>query len=102
MGKNNYADPESLPSEGERGFTTLCGLARHLGYDTYPQQLYNNDGTTVSSLINMLQDNPGMIEAMYKWVAKNYSRDELEKGEKDEDEECDDDGEDEEKDESII
>ena len=59
----NFNDPLFLPSEGSRGFKTLCGLARHLGYDTSPQQLLNDDGTTVSSLIYMLEDNPGIIKA---------------------------------------
>lgn len=65
---------EDLPTEGNRGFRALCGLARSLGYDTEPKQLYNSDGTTVSSLINMLEDNPVMIEAIIKVVSTRHRR----------------------------
>lgn len=90
---------EYLPTEGNRGFRALCGLARSLGYDTEPKQLYNSDGTTVSSLINMLEDNPVMIEAIIKVVSKNGRRwvedllDEQGLVEQDEDEEEEDDEE---------
>lgn len=64
----DYNKPVELPIEGRRGVDALVGLAAHLGYDTYPQQLTNNDGHSISGLLNMLEDNPGLIETMFNWV----------------------------------
>ena len=88
--QHNYSKPLELPSEGSSGFKALCGLAGYLGYDTDPKQLYNDDSTTVSSVINMLEDNPGMISAIYQFVEENRDAyDALSSEEEDEEEDDD-------------
>lgn len=81
---------EDLPTEGERGVEALGLLARELGYDTQPQQLLMGNGTSVSGITNMLEDNPGMVKAILDFVIENA--DAFEKLEKDE--EADEDTED--------
>ena len=59
---------ENLRTEGNRGFQDLCVLARSVNGPAYFQQLINNNGTSVSDLIEFLENNPGAIQAIYDWV----------------------------------
>lgn len=59
---------EGLRCEGNRGFQDLCVLARSVNGPASVQQLYNNNGTSVSDLIEFLENNPGAIQAIYNWV----------------------------------
>jgi hypothetical protein len=68
----NRKEFQNLRNEGGRGFQDLCKLAEELGYDGAPQQLQNNNGTFVSSLIYFLEDNPGAVQSIYDWVHENY------------------------------
>ena len=65
------SDVENLHTEGERGTEDLARLAAGLGYDTPPQQLLFDNGCSVSGILNMLEDNPGMICAIYEFVQDN-------------------------------
>jgi len=87
----NREEFRNLRSEGVRGFQDLCKLAEELGYDGFPQQLQNNNGTFVSSLINFLEDNPGVIQTIYDWVEENF-KEELADEYEEEDEEDEDGG----------
>ena len=60
--------------EGRRGIETLCKLARGLGYQDpmyFGQIGYN---MYIGDLIEMLQDNSGMIEAMVNWVGERRNQ----------------------------
>ena len=64
-----FVDQEaSFRTEGRRGVETLCILARGLGYKDpqYWGQLTSK--ACVGDLIEMLEDNSGMIQAMIEWV----------------------------------
>ncbi len=56
--------------EGRRGVETLCTLAAGLGYKDPQRYGQLTSKATLGDLIEMLQDNSGMIEAMVHWVAK--------------------------------
>ena len=83
----DFSRPGYLPSEGNRGFRALCGLAAALGPKDPCHQLMNNDGSCVGDLICFLEDNPGAIKAIYDWVEEEYEdeimemREESEEGE---------------------
>lgn len=84
------SEVERLHTAGHKGLEDLARLADALGYNTEPQQLLFNNGCSVSGILNMLEDNPGMIEAMYNFILDNANiYDGLEK-ESDEEEESDD------------
>ena len=68
----DFSHPEQLPTEGNRGFRALCGLAAALGAKDPCHQLINNDGSCVGDLMCFFEDNPGAIQAVYDWVEKNY------------------------------
>ena len=51
----------------------LARLAKDLGYDTEPCQLILNNGCSVSGILNMFEDNPGMIQNVYEFVEDNAS-----------------------------
>jgi len=64
-----YMEQENLHRlEGRKGVEALCQLASALGYKdpTYFGQLTSK--ATVGDLLCMLEDNPGMVEAMVEWV----------------------------------
>ncbi len=68
----DFSDPENLPSEGMRGFQALCNLAKELGF---VDPLHNgtlSDGSCIGDLMCFLEDNPGAIQAIYRWTAENY------------------------------
>lgn len=54
--------------EGRQGVQNMCTLARALGYKDpmYFGQLSSK--AAIGDLICMLEDNPGLIEAMIEWV----------------------------------
>lgn len=54
--------------EGRRGVEALCKIARACGYKDpmYWGQL--TSGACVGDLIQMLEDNSGLVEAMLEWV----------------------------------
>lgn len=53
-------------------FVKLCELAVDLGYKDQFHQLINAGGKScVGDLICLLEDNPGAIEALIEWCAKN-------------------------------
>jgi hypothetical protein len=62
---------EDLHTEGGRGVEDLAKMAEELGYRGAWQQLMLGNGTAVSSITNMLEDNPGMIRAIYDFVLEN-------------------------------
>lgn len=54
--------------EDVKTFDDLCMMARKLGYDSPPEQLYLKNGASVTNLIDFFEDNPGAIEAVVTWV----------------------------------
>ena len=52
----------------------FCAFAEKLGYKQTGRfacnQLQNNNGFYVSSLINMLDDNPGILEVIKDWLSE--------------------------------
>ena len=74
----DFSQPCHLPTEGNRGFRALCGLAAALGAKDPCHQLLNNDGSCVGDLMCFLEDNPGAIRAIYEWVDSEYEEELLE------------------------
>lgn len=73
---DRYIDHEKLYStEGRKGLTNLCQLARALGYKdpNYYGQLTSN--ASLGDLINFLEDNSGAIEAVINWIRDQESED---------------------------
>lgn len=69
-----YMEQENLHRlEGRRGVEAVCQLAAALGYKDpmYFGQLTNK--ATVGDLLCMMEDNPGMVEAMVEWVRESKS-----------------------------
>jgi hypothetical protein len=66
-----FQDENKIRTEGRKGVEGLCKLSRALGYkDTqYFGQLTSD--ACIGDLIEMLEDNPGVIEAMWEWVASS-------------------------------
>lgn len=60
--------------EGRPGLEGLCKLAERMGYNGIPQ-LATRNGSYVSSLCDMLEDNPGAVEALVNWIADFYRED---------------------------
>ena len=68
-----YCTQEKLHCfEGRRGVEALCQVARSIGYkdSTYFGQLSHK--AAIGDLIEMLQDNPGMIEAIITWIGEQH------------------------------
>jgi hypothetical protein len=65
-----FVSQENLSFEGRRGVEALCQIARAIGYkDTqYYGQLTHK--AAIGDLMYMLEDNPGMIEAMVTWLGE--------------------------------
>lgn len=71
---DKYMEQESLYRlEGRPGLITLCTIADALGYKD-PQHFGQlTSKAQIGDLLEMLQDNSGMIEAMLEWVRKQHS-----------------------------
>ncbi len=55
--------------EGRRGVESLCTVARAVGYKD-PQYFGQLTRTAaLGDLVLMLEDNPGMVEAMFEWMS---------------------------------
>lgn len=68
---DRYMNQEQMHSlDGRRGLIALAKMARVLGYkdEMYSGQLAS--GACLGDITNMLEDNPGMIEAMIKWIGE--------------------------------
>lgn len=66
-----FVDQEaSFRTEGRRGVETLCILARGLGYKDRQHWGQLSSKACVGDLIEMLEDNSGMIQAMIEWVTE--------------------------------
>ena len=66
---DKYMDENKLyRTEGRKGVENICQLARALGYrdPQYFGQL--SQRAAIGDLICMLEDNPGMLEAMFEWI----------------------------------
>ena len=66
---DKYMDENKLyRTEGRKGVENICQLARALGYrdPQYFGQLSSK--AAIGDLVCMLEDNPGMLEAMFEWV----------------------------------
>jgi len=64
-----YMEQEKLHRlEGRKGVEAMCQLAAALGYKDpmYFGQLTSK--ATIGDLLCMMEDNPGMLEAMIEWV----------------------------------
>lgn len=60
--------------EGRRGVEHLCQIAGALGYKDPMRFGQLTHKATVGDLLEMLQDNSGMIEAMVEWIkSRNFS-----------------------------
>ena len=67
------SDIENLPTEGERGVRGLCKLAKELGYKDHLYRMQLSADECVGDLLEMLEDNPGMIEAIHTYVLDNQN-----------------------------
>lgn len=78
---------EKLLDMRVRGSEDLCLIAEELGYKSTGRfainQLQCNNGAFVSSLLSMLDDNPGLMENIQEWLSDNHPD-----VNDDEDEEC--------------
>ena len=76
---------ERLSTEGSKGLQDLAKMANALGYgESVCAQLQLDNGCFVSDITNMLEDNPGMIEALYEFILDHESSYEIEEEPKDE------------------
>lgn len=69
-----YMEQENLyRPEGRKGVEAVCQLAAALGYKdpTYFGQLTQK--ATIGDLLCMMEDNPGLVEAMVNWVRDSNS-----------------------------
>lgn len=62
----------------------ICRLAKALGYDGSLGPTFS-DGTSLGSLVEFFDDNPGACEAVLEWAQENCDLDD-EEGDEDEDE----------------
>ena len=65
----------NLRTEGPKAIEDLAKLAEELGYNSRIAQLQLNNGSFVSHITDMLEDNPGLIVAIYRWIDEHYSFD---------------------------
>lgn len=67
---DNYIFDNGLRYEGRRGTIALCKVAGVLGYKD-PQMFGRvTPEDSIGQLINMLEDNPGMVQAMVEWIGQ--------------------------------
>lgn len=81
-------DKENLHrTEGNKGVRNLCRLANLLGYQdrTYFGQVA---GACYGDLILLLEDNPGLVEAMHEWLQDNLDEEEDPEDEEEPKDEC--------------
>ena len=71
---------QNLRTHGAGAIQDLCALVEQLGYRGSFQQLTFNNGASVSSLLNFLEDNPGCVESILDWVQDNYDDSEFGEG----------------------
>jgi hypothetical protein len=73
--------PTEIRNTRDDRFQDLCKLAEQLGYkEVDVPQLFNPNGSCITSLINLLEDNPGATRAMIDWLADNHGEEETEDG----------------------
>jgi|LakMenEpi03Aug12_release.lakeMendotaPanAssembly.Ray.scaffolds.fasta_scaffold3218419_1 hypothetical protein len=63
---------KSLRTRGVGAIEDLCELAERLGYRGWFQKLTLKNGASVTSLLNLLENNPELVQTMYDWIHKNY------------------------------
>lgn len=73
---------EDLQTEGTRAIEDMAELAERLGY--VGQQLTLPNRAHLTSITNMMEDNPGLVEAMYAWIADNLADEDPDEDEGDE------------------
>jgi hypothetical protein len=78
---------EYLSTEGTRAVEDLAKMANALGYRSRFSHLQLNNGCFVSDILNMLEDNPGMVEAMYQFILDHADSYNIEDNETEDDEE---------------
>lgn len=59
--------------EGDRGTENFAFLIERLVGDPAIRQLQFNNGAHVSSILEFMADNPGLVEVMVEWVEDNYA-----------------------------
>ena len=64
-------DIRHLRTDGERGVQDLAKLARELGCRGACDQLQFSNGAFASDILALLEDNPCMIEGIYKIISEN-------------------------------
>jgi len=57
--------------EGSAGLSNLCKIARVIGYKDSMHSGQMSSGECLGSLANLLEDNPGCIEAILGWIEDN-------------------------------
>ncbi len=80
--KPTRSEVENLRTEGARATEDLAHLAERLGYKGSQLMLPNR--TYLTSITAMMEDNSGLVEAMYAWIADNLADED-----RVEDDECD-------------
>ncbi len=82
--KPTRGEIEDLWTEGARAIEDMAELAERLDYRG--KQLMLPNRTYLTSITTMMEDNPGLVEAMYAWIADNLADEDRDE---DEDDECD-------------
>lgn len=71
MGKKNKLTSSML--DNAVGFDDMCEISEEMGYKRgFGDQLACPNGAYVSSFMDMMEDNPGMVEAMCEWIRDNF------------------------------
>ena len=68
--------PQEIGNTRDDRFQDLCKLSEKLGYGDGINQLQLPNGSFVSSLIDLLEDNPGAVRALIDWLADNHGEEE--------------------------
>lgn len=66
---------QSLRTEGEIAVQDLAKMAEMLGYKEKFGHLQCKNGAYITNFLNFLEDNPGAVEAIHKWVEEFYIKD---------------------------
>jgi len=81
--KPTRGEIEGLWTEGARAVEDMAELAERLDYRG--KQLMLPNRAHLTSITTMMEDNPGLVEAMYDWIADNLADEDRDE----EDDECD-------------
>lgn len=61
-----------LRTKGVGAVEDLCELSEQLGYKGFIQKLTLKNGASVTSLLNLLEKNPELVQLIYDWLENKH------------------------------